>query len=286
MAKCLTQVHRFFRKPDRPLPFKTGASLHSHTMHSRESLERLPTYIAKFPIGHYVVEREIGRQHLYEKRVIDFGKYYWTPPLSPREAWTLECEQIEDYGLAPLVSLTGHDNIEAGLQLKMLVETSDAPISVEWTVPYATTEVHIGVHHLPVSRAKRWMSTLAEYTAPPKHEQLRDILAGLHDERSVLLVLNHPYWDAEGIGAIQHKKVLLDFLQEFQPWLHAIEVNGMRSRRENREVLQLGEVLDFPVISGGDRHGCEPNATLNLTQTRASRSLCTKFATNAGAKSR
>ena len=90
MAKCLTRVHRFFRKPEGALPFRTSVSLHSHTMHSKERLERLPTYITKFPIGHYTIEREIGRLHLYENRIIDFGKYYWTPPLSPREAWTLE----------------------------------------------------------------------------------------------------------------------------------------------------------------------------------------------------
>ena len=266
MAKCLTRVHRFFRKPEGTLPFRTGVSLHSHTMHSKEGLERLPTYIAKFPIGHYVIEREIGRLHLYENRIIDFGKYYWTPPLSPREAWTLEEEQLEKYGLTPLVSLTDHDNIEAGLQLRMLTETSSAPISVEWTVPYSITEFHIGVHNLPVSRAKLWMSAIADYTAKPRVDQLRDILAGLNDERNVLLVLNHPYWDAEGVGPVQHRDVLLDFLQNFYSWLHAVELNGMRSRRENREVLQLGETLDFPVISGGDRHGCEPNATLNFTQ--------------------
>jgi hypothetical protein len=59
-------------------------------------------------------------------------------------------------------------------------------------------------------------------------------------------VLNHPYWDAESIGAI--------------------ELNGMRSRRENREVLQLGEDLDVPVVSGGDRHGCAANAVLNIAR--------------------
>jgi hypothetical protein len=35
-------------------------------MHSKEYLGRLPSYIAKFPIGSYILEREIGRLHLYE----------------------------------------------------------------------------------------------------------------------------------------------------------------------------------------------------------------------------
>ena len=171
MANCVTRVHRFFRKPEHPSPFKTAVSLHSHTMHSRETLERLPNYIAKFPIGHYIVEREIGRLHLYEKRIIDFGKYYWTPPLSPREAWTLERKQIEKYGLVALVSLTDHDNIEAGLHLRTLGDMDMTPISVEWTVPYGITEFHVGVHNLPGSRANRWMHALSEYTKRPRTEQ-------------------------------------------------------------------------------------------------------------------
>jgi hypothetical protein len=39
----------------------------------------------------------------------------------------------------------------------------------------------------------------------------------------------------------------------------------MRSRKENQLVLQLAESVDMPVVAGGDRHGCEPNAVLNLT---------------------
>ena len=46
------------------------------------------------------------------------------------------------------------------------------------------------------------MSALADYTAKPRVDQLRDILAGLNDERNVLLVLNHPYWDAEAVGPV------------------------------------------------------------------------------------
>lgn len=30
-------------------------------------------------------------------------------------------------------------------------------------------------------------------------------------------------------------------------------------------MLQLGKAVNVPVVSGGDRHGCEPNATLNVT---------------------
>lgn len=238
-------------------------------MHSKENLGRLPLYIAKFPIGSYILEREIGRLHLYQGRSFDFSKFYWTPPLSPREAYRLESDQIRQAGLTPLVSLSDHDNIEAGIHLRTLRETARAPISVEWTVPYEQTEFHVGVHNLPASRARLWMAAFAEYTAKPNAELLREILPGLNGEASVLIVLNHPYWDAEGLGAATHRALLRSFLAQHLPFLHAIELNGLRSRRENREVLRLGETLNVPVISGGDRHGCEANATLNLTQAES-----------------
>jgi hypothetical protein len=269
MKQCCTRVHRFKGHSRQFCHWRTGISLHSHTMHSKEYLGRLPGYIAKFPIGGYILEREIGRVHLHERRIFDFSKIYWTPPLSPREAYGLERGQIEKIGLASLISLTDHDNVEAGKQLRMLAETSSTPISAEWTVPYADTEFHIGVHNLPASRADRWMSEFAAYTKEPKSDRLREILADLNDEANVLIVLNHPYWDAESVGPTEHRETLKNFLKEFLPFFHAIELNGMRSRRENREVLQLGKALDMPVISGGDRHGCEPNAALNISRAES-----------------
>jgi hypothetical protein len=267
MSVSRTQIYRFRAQSNEFLSCRTGISLHSHTMHSKEYLGRLPNYIAKFPVGSYILEREIGRVHLYEGRIFNFKKIYWTPPLSPREAHELECGQIEEQlGCRALVSLTDHDNIEAGLHLRLLEKTRHSPISVEWTVPYGKAEFHIGVHNLPVSRARGWMSEFAAYRTNPGREYLRDILAGLDDEKNTLIVLNHPYWDGESIGPSAHRRLLEEFLASHLPFLHAIELNGMRSRRENREVVALGEAIDRPVISGGDRHGCEANAALNVSR--------------------
>jgi uncharacterized protein YjiS (DUF1127 family) len=246
--------------------FHCGVSLHSHTMHSREYLDRLPGYISRIPVASYIIEWEIGRLHLYTGRIVDFRKIYWTPPLSPREAMNLEARQIEQsIGLPALVSLSDHDTIEAGLQVRMLQVTSQAPISVEWSVPYEQTVFHLGIHNLPAARANAWMRALAEYTAHPAAQVLRNLLHELNAEPQVLLVLNHPYWDAESTGADQHRDFLAIFLQKYGHLLHALEINGMRWRRENRQVLELSRLSDLPVISGGDRHGSEPNAVLNVT---------------------
>ena len=63
MSISRTQIYRFRAQSSEFLSYRTGISLHSHTMHSKEYLGRLPNYIAKFPIGSYILEREIGRVH-------------------------------------------------------------------------------------------------------------------------------------------------------------------------------------------------------------------------------
>jgi hypothetical protein len=80
--------------------------------------------------------------------------------------------------------------------------------------------------------------------------------------------LNHPFWSAEGVAPDLQRSSLTAFLAEFRSLLHAIELNGLRSKKENRAVLALGEEIGLPVISGGDRHGSEPNAVLNLSSAR------------------
>jgi hypothetical protein len=269
MTRCPTLVHKFHKA----LPLKswrTAVSLHSHTMHSREYLTRFPEYFSKIPIASTIIEREVGRLHLYKHKNVDFRRVYWTPPLSAREAYHLEADQIEKkLGLAPLVSLTDHDNVEAGLHLTMLPETVNVPVSVEWSAPFDGTVFHLGVHNLPPSQANSWMEQFLRYTSKPNKKRLRSLLQELNSDPSVLLVLNHPYWSAEGVAPDAHRLYLTAFLSEFSGLFHALEINGLRSKKENRAVLALAEEFNLPVISGGDRHGCEPNAILNLTNARS-----------------
>jgi hypothetical protein len=262
-----TQVLKYSRSQQFSEKFCSGVSLHSHTMHSREYLGRLPYYISKIPIASYIIEREVGRLHLYSGRVLDFRQIYWTPPLSAREAFELEKQQVEQLlGVRPMISLTDHDNIEAGLHLQMLEQTAGVPISVEWSVPCDQTVFHLGVHNLPVAEATAWMVELARYTAKPGPKRLRELLNNLNQEPSVLLILNHPYWSAEGVAREQQEQGLVRFLQKYGALIHALELNGLRSRKENEQVLKLGAAFRLPVVSGGDRHGCEPNSVLNLTE--------------------
>jgi hypothetical protein len=44
-----------------------------------------------------------------------------------------------------------------------------------------------------------------------------------------------------------------------------MELNGLRNWDENRAVRRLAERWNMLLVSGGDRHGVEPNANINLT---------------------
>jgi hypothetical protein len=238
--------------------FRTGVSLHSHTQHSEESLDLLPKYLGGIPLLRRSLEN-----------CVQYERAFWTPPLTPRQAYRLEEKQIQRrLQLPALVSLTDHDNIHAGTVLHLLDRFSSAPVSTEWTIPVGPTFFHLGIHNLPLHRSERIIQELNAYTARPTTADLTRTLALLNAFPDVLVVVNHPLWDEKGIGQTTHRAVLLDFLREQGGRLHALEMNGLRSWQENQRVLELGADTGLPVVGGGDRHGREPNAILNLSSAR------------------
>lgn len=229
-------------------------------MHSEECLSFLPRYLHHVPGVSQIVSH-------YQHRAspVDFSRAYWTPPLSPASGLQVEREQIANLGLHPFVSLTDHDNVEAGATLQATSDHEVVPVSVEWTVPYHRSIFHLGIHNLPPTAAGCWMSAMAAYTAAPDENLLRDILSACANIPEVLIVLNHPFWLEEGVEEIGHRHALDRVVRECIDWFHAFELNGTRRWSENAAALQLARAHSRPVISGGDRHACEPAACLNLT---------------------
>jgi hypothetical protein len=260
-----SNVSFLWRNADRARQFRTAVCLHGHTMHSEECLSFLPRYLHRVP----GVSQVVSRYQRGPRPAVDFSRAYWTPPLNPASALRLEREQITQLGLHPLVSLTDHDNIEAGASLQETASADDVPISVEWTVPYHGSIFHLGIHNLPSAAAPSWMSAMMAYTASPHEECLQELLRALAGTPQVLVVLNHPFWLEEGIEEGAHQCALDRFLREHASRLHAFELNGTRKWDENAAVMELAETYDRPVVSGGDRHACEPAACLNLTNSRS-----------------
>lgn len=234
-------------------------------MHSREGLDFIPRIARTLPV---VRELVAAQEQLYVRRhghLPDYAGAYWTPPLSEREAMQLETRQIEKLQLQPLVSLSDHDNIEAANHLHLFEEFAAATISVEWTVPYEESFFHLGIHNLPRESARGWMEQFARYTAAPAPQELAGLLEALQQQRETLVVFNHPLWDEKAVGMARHRQLLENFLARYGRWVHALELNGMRPWVENQEAIELAAASGHTIISGGDRHGVEPNAVLNLT---------------------
>ena len=246
--------------------FQTAVSLHCHTDHSKENMGFIPYYAERIPLVAALFRREMEKYACEKGREIDFSSAYWTPPVSPRRVLELEREQIESrLDLKALVSLTDHDDIEAGRLLRTLDFYQDIPISVEWTVPFGEGMFHLGIHNLPADAASKIMSELSVYTEHPDECRLAELFEMLDSLPCALIVLNHPLWDIEHAGRDLHMQLLASFIARYGGWIHALEVNGYRSWEENRATLQMAEELGYPVVSGGDRHGYSPNAVLNLT---------------------
>ncbi len=226
-------------------------------MHSEECLSFLPRYLHHVP-GVSTIVRHYQRE-------VDFARAYWTPPLTPASALSVEWDQIANLDLLPLVSLTDHDNIEGGLSLQAAHSVQEVPVSIEWTVPYYRSIVHLGIHNLPPAAAQTWTREMAAYTAAPDDSLLREILSACAKIPDVLIVLNHPFWLEEGVEESDRRAALDRLLTECLPWFHAFELNGTREWSENAGTIELAKAHSRPVISGGDRHACEPAACVNLT---------------------
>jgi hypothetical protein len=266
-AHSKSSFQLFWKSPTVHSDFRSGVSLHSHTMYSEESLDMVPRYTGKIPYLGAAIGRQEDEYHRKKQKRFSFGDAFWTPPLAPRQAYRLEEKQIQrKFKLPGLISLTDHDDIRAGAQLHVLDRFKHIPVSTEWTIPFRETFFHLGVHNLPASDSEQVMRELETFTAQPEPGKLGRLLEMLNTLPDVLLVLNHPLWDEKGIGIQRHAGVLKALLDQFGQHFHAVEVNGLRGWSENKDVIALGREIDLPVVAGGDRHGREPNAILNLSR--------------------
>ena len=262
-------ISYLWRDPQAPNGFRTGISLHSHTNQSTETLDFLANFGNQFPVLRPILSRIERRSEALHGIRINYAAAYWTPPMTPRLAFDLERTQIESLNLNAMVSITDHDNINAPMLLRTIPSARQIPVSLEWSAPYGEQSLHLGIHNLPSAHAQKWVAILADYTANPREGRLTEILSALNAEPNVLVIFNHPMWDLYLIGKERHRFLVNEFLQKQGQFLHAMELNGLRHWEENREVRLLAEKWNMLLVSGGDRHGVEPNANINLTNAQS-----------------
>jgi hypothetical protein len=264
-------VSYLWREPKAAEGFTAGVSLHSHTNQSKETLDFIAELSTDWSVLQPVMRWCERRCMRFTGFRPDYARSYWTPPLTPRLAFDLERTQIEEkLQMKAMVSITDHDDIMAPMLLRSLESARQIPVSVEWTVPYGKGAFHLGIHNLPSATGQDWMRRMEAFTAIPLAERpaklLTDMLAELDELPGVLIVFNHPMWDLYRIGEAKHRFLVNDFLAVNGQFVHALELNGLRHWDENREVTTLAAQWNQVLISGGDRHGIEPNANVNLTR--------------------
>jgi hypothetical protein len=248
--------------------YLTGVSLHSHTNRSKETLDFVVKLATRSRYFAKVLRREEERAEQNHGFKIDYERSYWTPPLTPRLAFDLERGQIENLlGLQSLVSISDHDDIQAPMLLRTVASARHIPVSVEWTTPFGKDQAfHLGIHNLPSESGADWMGRFADFTANPVNARLTELLSALNELPNVLIVFNHPQWDLYQVGHRRHAQLRDEFLAQNGQFIHAFELNGLRNWEENRLVKDLADRFHQLLISGGDRHGMEPNANVNLTR--------------------
>ena len=268
-----TRLRILQKETDFKKDVKTGVSLHCHTQFSKEMLDFIPHYAEKLPIINYFWRKERDKYVEREGREINWDTAYWSPPLSEKDVYTIEKEQIEKLGIDPIVSITDHDNVEANIRICEHTPNEIAPISLEWTVPFEYGFFHVGVHNLPKDNALEISQQLLDYTfhedKTPNNARLHELFAMLNEMPEVLVILNHPLWDIEMVGKERHEILLKNFVKEHGKWIHAFEINGFRAWSENKATIELADSLGMPLCSGGDRHGCKPNTVINLTNAKS-----------------
>ncbi len=262
-----SEVTSLWNEPESPMAYRSGVSLHSHTSMSEETLTFVHKFLALLP-GLKHIFAHYDRKSKSNGFELDFVRGNWRPPLVPAMAYELEAKQIEGQGLQAMISITDHDTIAAPQLLRNVPASRGIPVSLEWTVPFRGTEFHLGVHNLPSADAYPWAARLNAFTNAPDVAELRAALHELDELPGVMTVFNHPLWDLHKIGAARHKRELVQFMDSFGRCIHALELNGLRDARENRAVAQLARETGQLLISGGDRHGTEPSACVNLSRAR------------------
>src|SRR5262249_13949216 len=141
---------------------------------------------------------------------LDFGEWYWRPPLTAGAVIASEMSHLEQrLDLPGLVSLTDHDTVEGPSTLR--ANGTDVPLSFEWSVPFQASMFHLGVHGISAASIDETRRARKAYTAEPASttQKLGELLDWLGECRETFIILNHPYWDLARVGQLRHDSALL-----------------------------------------------------------------------------
>jgi hypothetical protein len=194
---------------------------------------------------------------------LDYADIYYRSPLTAEDVFLAESASVAAFGFADVyLGITDHDEVSGSLELaRAHPEVAHRnPLGEEISIHFDDYLFHLGVTRMPAAGVEQLHR---ELQLAASECRLDDLFELLHASGS-LVVFNHPLvpW-----GKDPGRKIPAEALLSRYGWaIHALEYNGMRSKKENDSVLQLARQVGKPVVGGGDSHLLLASSVLSLTQ--------------------
>ena len=241
--------------------FSHAVSLHNHSCHSVEKLAALNQVVKLAFMRPFsgVLQKSFGLGGVSD---LNYAEITFNPPYSPEDVYQMEAAAAANWGFDGVhLAITDHDEFAGSLALLRGRPDLDGRITLseELSLWFQGHLFHLGVSHMPESEVEETHARIQSAARAGRYDELFETLAA----SGCLVVLNHPLiaWRA-GAETVPVAKLLARY-----GWaIHALEINGMRSREENDRVLELARHWRKPVVGGGDSHLLVASSVLSLSQ--------------------
>ena len=247
--------------PDPYREYGYAVSLHNHSCHSVEKLAAL-NHVVKRPFMRPlsgIVQRSFGLGGVCN---LNYAEVTFNPPYTPEDVYQMEEAAAAKWGFDGVhLAITDHDEFAGSLALLRGRPDLDGRVALgeELSLWYQGHLFHLGVCYLPESEVEETHTRVQTAARSGRYDELFETLAA----SGSLVTLNHPLvaW-RPGASAIP----VTELLSHYGWAIHALEVNGMRSREENDRVLELAREWRKPVVGGGDSHLLVASSILSVSR--------------------
>lgn len=241
--------------------FGYAVSLHNHSCHSVEKLAALNHVVQRAYMRFWsgILQNSFG---LGDVSDLNYAEVTYNPPYTPEDVYEMEAAAAANWGFDGVhLAITDHDEFAGNLALLRGRPDLNGRIAVseELSLWFHGHLFHLGVNHLPETGAEETHTQIQAAARGERYDDLFEILAA----SGCLVILNHPLV-AWGPGA--NAAPVTELLSRYGWAIHALEVNGMRSRDENHRVLELAQQWRKPVVGGGDSHLLVASSILSLSR--------------------
>jgi hypothetical protein len=263
VADCwIIENYTYRRCPSPAREFNCAVSLHNHSDQSIENMAFLNEVVKLRFMRPFrgLLQSAFGLAGIAD---LNYADIYYRSPLTAEDVFLAESASAEDLGFKGVhLGITDHDEVSGSLELgRAHPEAAHRnPLGEEISIHFDDYLFHLGVTGMPAAGAEQLHR---ELQAAARECRLDDLFEMLQSS-GALVIFNHPLvpW-----GKDSSRKIPAEALLSRYGWaIHALEYNGMRSKKENDSVLQLARQVGKPVIGGGDSHLLLASSVLSLTQ--------------------